>query len=258
MGYTASVLPQTTLDDNTFFAATDLLIISSGVINIPGNRITTIQQFLQTGKPVYLQTEYDFTLFTSNQAYATLINNLGGTFAWGGTTSGTLAPMNELGTFATTNNIVSPLTYFWYGCYGSGGCSVENMLEYNGQYFGFQFCPPTTGIGRLSTTSDQDWINTQTDNLFMENILTNLITPGLCTANGAGPVVNLGPDTFLCPGDSLMLVATNQNCTYLWNNNSTESTIIVNTNGTYSVTVTNLSGCTGTDSITVSFNGVTT
>src|ERR1035438_4634 len=58
MGYTASVMPQTTLNSNAFFATTDLLIISSGVIALPNNYITTIQQFLQTGKPAYIQAEY--------------------------------------------------------------------------------------------------------------------------------------------------------------------------------------------------------
>jgi len=256
MGYTASVLPQTTLDDNTFFATTDLLIVSSGVIALPNNRILTIQQFLQTGKPAYIQAEY-LPTYGGDIAFQTIVNNLGGTFAWGGTTDGDLAPMNILGTFATNNNAVTSLSYYWYGCYGTGGCTVENMIEYNGQYFGFQFCPPTTGIGRLSTTSDQDWVNSQTSNLFMENILTNLITPGLCTSNGAGPTVNLGPDTSLCPGDSLVLNATNPNCTYLWSNSTTDSTLTVNSTGTYSVTVTNASGCTGTDSINVSFNGIT-
>jgi|ERR1039458_2392400 hypothetical protein len=142
MGFTGTIVPQTTLDNNTFFATTDLLIISSGVINLPGNRIATIQAFLQTGKPAYLQTEYDYTLYTANQAYATIVNNLGASFVWGGTTAGVLAPMNELGTFATNNNAVAPLTYFWYGCYATCVSSnIEYMLEYGGQYFGFNIAP---------------------------------------------------------------------------------------------------------------------
>jgi len=40
-------------------------------------------------------------------------------------------------------------------------------------------------------------------------------------------------------------------------NSITDSTLMVNTTGTYSVIVTNASGCTGTDSINVNFNGVT-
>jgi len=252
MGYTATIMPQTTLDNNTFFATTDLLIVSSGVIALPNNRILTIQQFLQTGKPAYIQAEYLDT-YGGDIAFQTIVNNLGGVFAWGGTTNGDLAPMNVLGTFATTNNAVASISYYWYGCFGTGNCTIENMLEYQGQYFGFQFCPPNSGVGELSTTSDQDWVNQSTSLPLMQNIITNLVTPGLCAINGSGPVVNLGPDTTLCQGQSLTLNATNVNSTYLWNNNTTNATLTVTVSGTYYVAVTNSCG-TGYDTIVVTFN----
>lgn len=252
MGFTGTIMPQTTLDNNTFFATTDLLIISSGVINIPSNRVTMIQNFLQTGKPCYIQAEY-LPSYDADQAFQTIVTNLGGTFAWGGTTAGTLQPMNELGTFATTNLAVSPLTYFWYGCYGTGGCSIMNMLEFQGQYFGFQYCSGTASIGALSTTSDQDWVNQSTSTTFMQNILTHLINAQtLCITSGNGPIVNLGPDTTLCTGAQLILNATNNGSTYLWQNGSTSATFTVTAPGNYFVAVTN--GCgTGHDTINVSF-----
>jgi hypothetical protein len=42
MGHTASILPQTTLDNNSFFGSTDVLIISSGVITLSAARVSTI------------------------------------------------------------------------------------------------------------------------------------------------------------------------------------------------------------------------
>ena len=45
MGHTATILPQSTLDNNAFFATTDLLIVSSGVINLPANRVATYCNF---------------------------------------------------------------------------------------------------------------------------------------------------------------------------------------------------------------------
>ncbi|MBK8686649.1 MAG: hypothetical protein IPN26_17610 [Bacteroidetes bacterium] len=45
MGHTASVLPQTTLDNNGFFGSTDLLIVSSGVISLSAARVSTILLF---------------------------------------------------------------------------------------------------------------------------------------------------------------------------------------------------------------------
>ena len=47
LGYTAAIYPQTTLDSTNFFSTTDILIVSSGVITLPANRIATILQYMQ-------------------------------------------------------------------------------------------------------------------------------------------------------------------------------------------------------------------
>ncbi|MCE3258557.1 MAG: domain containing protein, partial [Bacteroidetes bacterium] len=62
--------------------------------------------------------------------------------------------------------------------------------------------------------------------------------------------VNLGSDTVMCPGSSLVLSAGISGATYLWNNGQTTETISVINPGTYSVSVSN-NGCTGSDVITV-------
>lgn len=56
---------------------------------------------------------------------------------------------------------------------------------------------------------------------------------------GNFPPVNLGPDTTLCPGQTITLnaAASGPYNSYLWNNNSTSSTRFVNSPGTYSVKV---------------------
>jgi gliding motility-associated-like protein len=64
------------------------------------------------------------------------------------------------------------------------------------------------------------------------------------------PIINLGIDTAICAGKSMTLDATCPNCTYTWNDNSTSSTLFVETAGTYSVTATN-KGCSSTDEIEV-------
>ena len=53
------------------------------------------------------------------------------------------------------------------------------------------------------------------------------------------PTVNLGNDTILCFGDQLILNASNDHSTYLWQDNSTEPTYSVSNSGTYWVRVTN-------------------
>jgi hypothetical protein len=72
------------------------------------------------------------------------------------------------------------------------------------------------------------------------------------------PVVNLPNDTSLCTTQFLSLNAGAAGITsYLWSTNATTSNIIAssstNANLSYSVTVTNQAGCTGTDTINISF-----
>lgn len=64
------------------------------------------------------------------------------------------------------------------------------------------------------------------------------------------PVVDLGADTFICVGDSLILDARYTGATYQWNDLTTDSTFVVKTTGDYWVDVT-LNGCTVSDSISV-------
>lgn len=65
------------------------------------------------------------------------------------------------------------------------------------------------------------------------------------------PSVNLGNDTIICEGETLLLDAFSNNATYLWQDNSTNSNYFVNQSGTYSVT-NELNGCSDTDTIIVS------
>lgn len=68
------------------------------------------------------------------------------------------------------------------------------------------------------------------------------------------PIVNLGNDTILVSGQSLVLDAGNAGNTYLWSTGETTQQIsISNSIGSsiYIVTVTNADGCSGTDSIAV-------
>jgi len=249
IGHNCTILPQSTLDNNSFFASTDVLIVSSGSITLPANRVSTIQQFLQTGKSVYLQGEYNCGL-TSNQAFSSLVNNLGGTFTWGGTTPNVLNAMNILGSFSTTPQSTNNLSYFNYGCYGSG-CGIQYFLENNAKFYGYFFCSPNPSYGSLIQTTDQDWIINLANDTLMRNIFQHLIDTTLCNATNFTPL-NLGNDTILCNGSVLTLNATNSNATYLWQNGSTNPLFPVTTSGTYWVQVSNNCGVFS-DTIDVNF-----
>ena len=63
-------------------------------------------------------------------------------------------------------------------------------------------------------------------------------------------VVTLPSDTTICEGTSFLLDVTNPGATYLWNDNSTNSSLSVNSQGTYSVELT-LGICSDSDSMQV-------
>lgn len=69
------------------------------------------------------------------------------------------------------------------------------------------------------------------------------------------PVVSLGSDTALCQGGSLTLAPTSSTAliAYLWTNSSTDSSRTVSATGNYSITASDANGCTGSDTVGVTF-----
>jgi gliding motility-associated-like protein len=65
-------------------------------------------------------------------------------------------------------------------------------------------------------------------------------------------LVNLGNDTLICQGNTIVLNAGNPGCSYQWNSGQSTQTINISNLGVYSVIVTNASGCVGYDTINVS------
>lgn len=74
------------------------------------------------------------------------------------------------------------------------------------------------------------------------SVLTSLFTPPVPSISGAAG---------FCTGGSTTLTAAAGYASYLWSNNSTAQFISVSTAGTYTVTVTDNNGCTGSNSIVV-------
>jgi hypothetical protein len=65
------------------------------------------------------------------------------------------------------------------------------------------------------------------------------------------PTINLGADIVLQQGQEITLNAAAPGLTYQWSNGATNATIMVNSMGIYSVTVTNPANCTASDTILV-------
>jgi len=72
------------------------------------------------------------------------------------------------------------------------------------------------------------------------------------------PLVDLGPDLFICKGTTATLDAgaININNSFLWDNNESNQTRVVSAEGDYYVTVTGANGCFTTDEVKVSYKDV--
>ncbi len=249
MGHTPSIQPQTTLDDIASLADADILIISSGVIDLTAIRVNTILQFLLSGRPVHIQSEY-LSTYDTNEAFAQIVSDLGGSFNWTVPFAGDLVPMNVLGTYATTNEQVAFLYDFWYSFAGEGDCNIVPFLEYGGGNHGFQYIPTDASIGSISTTADQDWVRGNASPALMMNIITHLITPPPINAF----LLDIGSDATICAGEVFVLDATTNNATYAWQDGSDLPTFTVTGPGTYWVEV-SVNECIARDTVhVVGFN----
>ena len=103
----------------------------------------------------------------------------------------------------------------------------------------FPFIPTATNTYMVTGTDVNGCVNTA--------IITVTVNPL--------PIVSLGPNIIQCGGTAL-LDAGNTGSVYLWNNASTTQTITVSASGTYIVVVTNINGCTGSDTALVTINSI--
>ncbi|MFK7808732.1 MAG: gliding motility-associated C-terminal domain-containing protein [Saprospiraceae bacterium] len=180
LGHTATILQQSALDDLSSLDAYDILVLSSGLIDLPMNRRATVKAFFNSGKNMYLQSEY-LLIHPGNMMFAEIVTEYGNEFVWEGETSGSVAPMNVVCSLGNNLNTVTQLPYFWYGTYGTGDESVIPFLESNDKSYGYTYSPE--GMGRVITTTDQDWIRTLTSEELMENIVYMLTESNNTSAN---------------------------------------------------------------------------
>ena len=115
-------------------------------------------------------------------------------------------------------------TYLWSGPAGSGSTAQSIVADASGNY-----SVMVTNTAGCAGTFDA---------------IVNLVHP---------PMVELGADTVLCEGQSLVLDAGNPGSNYAWSNGASTRAITVRTPGTYSVQVNN-GLCQRSDAITVHFN----
>jgi PKD repeat protein/sugar lactone lactonase YvrE len=105
------------------------------------------------------------------------------------------------------------------------------------------------------TTSDNPYlINVSSSGVYELSAVSDQNITG--TFSGAAnvvlleePIVNLPEDIYICEGDTVYILDAGDHESYLWSDGSTNRTLEVSAEGIYSVTVTNSSGCTASDSV---------
>jgi PKD repeat protein len=76
----------------------------------------------------------------------------------------------------------------------------------------------------------------------------------IVVTGAAVPVVNIGPDTAFCSGNSVTLNAGNAGASYLWSTGAITQSVNASTSGSYNVRVTNAAGCIDRDTVVVTVN----
>ena len=177
-------------------------------------------------------------------------------------------------TGATTNNITVTTTGTYWLEASLNGCPVRDSIDVTFTPLPIvslsgpaSLCPgATTTLDATLAGATYLWSTGSTSSSITVGAgsYTVDVTVSGCTSTDAitigafaPPIVSLGNDTTLCPGGLLPLDATTPGASYLWSNGNTGPAIVVAGGGNWFVDVTDVNGCTGTDSILVTYTTTT-
>jgi hypothetical protein len=173
------------------------------------------------------------------------------------------------GSTAQTLITMTPGQY-WVNVTSINGCVVSdsiNLLNYPSppQIFTFNDTTVCNGTNVLFDAgpgfASYSWSDASTFQTFNTNV-QGLYWVEVITSNGcevsdtvnlftlANPSPFLGSDTLICSDDMIILNAGIFN-SYLWSSGATSTSIIIDTAGFYWITVSDINGCSGTDTVLV-------
>jgi hypothetical protein len=151
--------------------------------------------------------------------------------------------------YDTVNIIVNPLPVVFLGS-DTVFCSGNSLLL-NAQNSGVTYLWNNNAISPT--------INVSSSGIYAVKVTTANNCVGRDTIQvlvHASPIVNLGNDTAICPGISLVLNGQNTGATYLWSNAAATQTTTVSAPGSYHILVTDANLCQGRDTIQISVASV--
>jgi gliding motility-associated-like protein len=200
----------------------------------------------------------DTVLCTGSILYLSVPQQPGYSYLWSDNTTGFTFNVTQTGVYSVkvTNQ---------YGCYTSTSINVlfkptslftlgNDTTLCNGQIFLLSPKPMLQGSYLWSNGSTNQSVSVRSPGVY-----TLKITDSGCVKRDSiritylpNPQVNLGNDTALCAGQTLLLDATFNGAVYSWQDGSVNPTFMVNSPGTYSVNVTE-GGCDTSVQINVSY-----
>lgn len=118
-----------------------------------------------------------------------------------------------------------------------------------------------TSLGAATITNPASPVSSVTGLLGTANLFEWTISHGVCEASVdtvnltifPNLIIDLGNDTTLCLGDTLLLEATRLGGTYQWSNGETTPIVTITASAAISVIVTDANSCTGTDTLIATF-----
>ncbi len=170
----------------------------------------------------------------------------------------------------TQNYLVKDTGVYWVEGKGTTGCAVRDSihLEHNpinlfelpgdtsicdGTSYTFYINPPAgtsvtwkdgaTNLSRRVSGADKLWLTS-------EYLGCQHLTKEMVITVRSLPIIHLGTDTILCSGYDMTLNAAFPGATFLWSTGSTDSAIVINGKGLYTV-LAELDGCYFADTLRV-------
>lgn len=125
-------------------------------------------------------------------------------------------------------------------------CPGDTAFFDAGAGFTYLWQDGSTGQTFSTTTSDTVYVTSS-------SVMCGFATDTVIVVADSGATVDLGADVVVCSATDYTITVPGSFATYLWNDSSTGSTLLVDTAGTYSVDVTNTAGCPASDDVMVTF-----
>ena len=248
----------------TFIIATDSMITVTPLITttyVAYNNIDTAYYTVYVNNAPQVNLGID-TILCAGQTLLLNASNTNSTYLWQDNSTDSIYNVSQQGTYwvKVTNQynctvydtiIVSYHSLPLINLGNDTSLCTGHTLQLNATY-------PNTAYLWQDYSTDSIY-NVSQSGTYWVTVTTNNICSASDTINVAfspNPIVNLGNDTILCYGQTLTLNATNQNSTYLWQDNITDSTYNVSQQGLYWVKVTNEYNCSAYDTITVNYTAI--